>query len=123
MAQSKAGYILSIDQGTTGTTAILVDASGRVLWRVSREIAQIYPRPGWVEHDPAELFESCLEVVDELLEETETGPRQIEALGITNQRETTVVWERETRPPGRQCGGLAVPADGGPVRRDARQGS
>ena len=96
MAQSRAGYILSIDQGTTGTTAILVDASGRVLWRVSREIAQIYPHPGWVEHDPAELFESCLEVVDELLEETETGPRQIEALGITNQRETTVVWERET---------------------------
>ena len=99
MAQSRAGYILSIDQGTTGTTAILVDASGRVLWRVSREIAQIYPRPGWVEHDPAELFESCLEVVDELLEETETGPRQIEALGITNQRETTVVWERETGRP------------------------
>ena len=99
MAQSRAGYILSIDQGTTGTTAILVDASGRVLWRVSREIAQIYPRPGWVEHDPAELFESCLEVVDELLEETETGPRQIEALGITNQRETAVVWERETGRP------------------------
>ncbi len=99
MAQSRAGYILSIDQGTTGTTAILVDASGRVLWRVSREIAQIYPHPGWVEHDPAELFESCLEVVDELLEETETGPRQIEALGITNQRETTVVWERETGRP------------------------
>ena len=99
MAQSRAGYILSIDQGTTGTTAILVDASGRVLWRVSREIAQIYPRPGWVEHDPAEMFESCLEVVDELLEETETGPRQIEALGITNQRETTVVWERETGRP------------------------
>ncbi len=99
MAQSRAGYILSIDQGTTGTTAILVDASGRVLWRVSREIAQIYPHPGWVEHDPAELFESCLEVVDELLEETETGPRQIEALGITNQRETAVVWERETGRP------------------------
>ena len=99
MAQSRAGYILSIDQGTTGTTAILVDVSGRVLWRVSREIAQIYPRPGWVEHDPAELFESCLEVVDELLDETETGPRQIEALGITNQRETAVVWERETGRP------------------------
>ena len=99
MAQSRGGYILSIDQGTTGTTAILVDASGRVLWRVSREIAQIYPHPGWVEHDPAELFESCLEVVDELLDETETGPRQIEALGITNQRETAVVWERETGRP------------------------
>ena len=99
MAQSRAGYILSIDQGTTGTTAILVDVSGRVLWRVSREIAQIYPRPGWVEHDPLELFESCLEVVDELLDETETGPRQIEALGITNQRETAVVWERETGRP------------------------
>ena len=99
MAQSRAGYILSIDQGTTGTTAILVDASGRVLWQVSREIAQIYPRPGWVEHDPVELFESCLEVVDELLDETETGPRQIEALGIANQRETAVVWERETGRP------------------------
>jgi glycerol kinase len=96
---AKSGYILSIDQGTTGTTAILVDGSGRMLWSASREIAQIFPRPGWVEHDPVELFESCMEVVDELLEETETSPRQIEAIGITNQRETTVVWERDSGRP------------------------
>ena len=95
----KAGYILSIDQGTTGTTATLVDGSGRMLWSASREIAQIFPRPGWVEHDPVELFESCMAVVDELLEETETSPRQIEAIGITNQRETTVVWERDSGRP------------------------
>ena len=98
-ALPKPGYILSIDQGTTGTTAILVDGSGRALWRSSREIAQIYPQPGWVEHDPVELFESCIEVVDDLLEETEISPRQIEAVGISNQRETTVVWERDSGRP------------------------
>jgi glycerol kinase len=96
---AKSGYILSIDQGTTGTTAVLVDGSGRMLWSASREIAQIFPRPGWVEHDPIELFESCMAVVDELLEETEISPRQIEAIGITNQRETTVVWERDSGRP------------------------
>ena len=52
------GYILAIDQGTTGTTAILVDGSGRVLWKTYAEIAQLYPQPGWVEHDPDELFSS-----------------------------------------------------------------
>ena len=55
------GYVLALDQGTTGTTAMLIDASGAPLWTVSREIRQIYPRPGWVEHDPTELFESCIE--------------------------------------------------------------
>ncbi len=96
---TRAGYILAIDQGTTGTTALLVDGSGRVVWQTSQEIEQIYPQPGWVEHDPEELFDSCLAVVDELLEETETDPRQIEAVGIANQRETTLVWDRETGEP------------------------
>lgn len=94
-----AGYILAIDQGTTGTTALLVDGSGRVVWQTSQDIEQIYPQPGWVEHDPEDLFDSCLAVVDELLEETETDPRQIEAVGIANQRETTLVWDRETGEP------------------------
>ncbi|HAB30861.1 MAG TPA: glycerol kinase [Gemmatimonadetes bacterium] len=94
-----AGYILAIDQGTTGTTALLVDGSGRVVWQTSQEIEQIYPQPGWVEHDPEDLFDSCLAVVDELLEDTETDPRQIEAVGIANQRETTLVWDRETGEP------------------------
>lgn len=95
----KSGYIIALDQGTTGTTAVLVDGSGRVVWSVSREIEQIYPQPGWVEHDPAELFESCVETAGELLEETEVHPRAVRAIGITNQRETALVWDRATGEP------------------------
>ena len=93
------GYVLALDQGTTGTTAMLIDASGAPLWTVSREIRQIYPRPGWVEHDPVELFESCLAAADELLDMAEVHPRSIAALGIANQRETAVVWERASGAP------------------------
>ena len=70
-----------------------------MVWQVSNEITQIYPHPGWVEHDPAELFDSCIAAVDELLEETEISPRQIAALGIANQRETALVWERSSGKP------------------------
>ena len=96
---TQPGYIIALDQGTTGTTAMLIDGSGAPLWTVSREIRQIYPRPGWVEHDPRELFESCVEVVDELLEIAEAHPRSIAAIGITNQRETLVIWDRRTGEP------------------------
>lgn len=94
-----SGYIIAIDQGTTGTTAMLIDGTGVPLWTTSREIRQIYPRPGWVEHDPIELFESCLETIDELLEIAETHPRAIAGIGITNQRETLVMWDRRTGEP------------------------
>lgn len=94
-----SGYILAIDQGTTGTTALLVDGSGRVVWQSYREITQIYPQPGWVEHDPNDIFDSVIETVDDLLEATEVGPRQINSIGITNQRETTVIWDRATGKP------------------------
>ncbi len=96
---NQAGYILAIDQGTTGTTAILVDGSGKPLWQATHDIAQIYPRPGWVEHAPEELFGSCMAAIEELLEESEVSPRQVRALGIANQRETTLVWERATGRP------------------------
>ena len=96
---SAPGYILAIDQGTTGTTAMLVDSTGMPLWSVNREIRQIYPEPGWVEHDPEELFESCLHTVEELLEMAEAHPRSILALGISNQRETIVLWDRRTGEP------------------------
>ena len=99
MHQTKPGYILSLDQGTTGTTAMLIDSTGAPLWTVSREIRQIHPRPGWVEHDPKELFESCLETTEELLEMSEMHPRSIVAVGITNQRETLVMWDRRTGEP------------------------
>ena len=96
---TKSGYILSLDQGTTGTTAMLIDSTGAPLWTVSREIRQIHPRPGWVEHDPKELFESCQETTEELLEMSEMHPRSIVAIGITNQRETLVMWDRRTGEP------------------------
>ena len=95
----ESGYILALDQGTTGTTAMLIDETGAPLWTVSREIEQVYPRPGWVEHDPIELFESCLEATEELLEIAEAHPRAIVAIGITNQRETLVMWDRRTGQP------------------------
>ena len=95
----KFGYILAIDQGTTGTKALLLDASGNILGKTSQEITQIYPKPGWIEHDPLELFQSCLNVVRELLDETGVSPKQILAIGIANQRETTVIWDRVTGEP------------------------
>ena len=99
MLMPPSGYILAIDQGTTGTTALLVDGSGRVVWQAYQEITQIYPQPGWVEHNPNEIFDSVMETVEDLLESTEISPRQLIAIGITNQRETTIVWERSTGRP------------------------
>ncbi|MCH7744980.1 MAG: glycerol kinase, partial [Chloroflexi bacterium] len=96
---ASSGYILAIDQGTTGTTAILLDGFGKLVGQAKQEIAQIYPRPGWVEHDPEELFTSCLSVTQSLLKDADVSLKQIHALGITNQRETTIVWERETGRP------------------------
>ncbi|NTU90935.1 MAG: glycerol kinase GlpK [Chlorobiaceae bacterium] len=88
--------ILAIDQGTTGTTCMLFDRSGRVLARAYRELTQIYPRPGWVEHDPEEIWRTVTTCIEEILG---NWSGVIEAIGITNQRETTVVWERESGRP------------------------
>ena len=96
---STPGYILALDQGTTGTTAMLIDSTGMPLWTVNREIRQIYPNPGWVEHDPTELFESCLYAIEDLLEMAEAHPRSIVALGVANQRETIILWDRRTGEP------------------------
>ena len=96
---STSGYILAIDQGTTGTTALAVDHSGRVVGQAYREITQFYPQPGWVEHDPLELVDSCEATVAELLAGAGISPSEVRAVGITNQRETTIVWERATGRP------------------------
>ncbi|NTV03152.1 MAG: glycerol kinase GlpK [Chlorobiaceae bacterium] len=85
--------ILAIDQGTTGTTGMVYDRSGAVLARAYRELPQIYPQPGWVEHDPEEIWRTVVECVTEV---RTSYPGPVEAIGITNQRETTVVWERAT---------------------------
>jgi len=88
--------ILSIDQGTTGTTVLLVDAKGKILAKTYHEFEQIYPQRGWVEHDPEEIWETVVECVGEICATTDVT---IDAIGITNQRETTVVWDADTGSP------------------------
>ncbi len=88
--------ILSIDQGTTGTTVILVDHQGEILAKAYREFRQIYPQPSWVEHEPEEIWSTVTECIQELRSSCQ-GP--IEAVGITNQRETTVIWDADTGKP------------------------
>ena len=92
-------YILVIDQGTTGSAALLFDESGQVVSDADREIRQIYPQPGWVEHDPVEIFQTSLSVAKEALQKAGVAASQVKGLGITNQRETTVVWDRSTGKP------------------------
>lgn len=92
-------YILVIDQGTTGSAALLFNDSGQVVSSADREIRQIYPQPGWVEHDPVEIFQTSLAVAKEALQNAGLTTSQVKGLGITNQRETTVVWDRRTGKP------------------------
>jgi glycerol kinase len=93
------GYILVIDQGTTGSAALLFDVEGKVVSSADQEISQIYPQPGWVEHDPQEIFRTSLAVAREALQKAGVSVSQVEGMGITNQRETTVVWDRHTGEP------------------------
>ena len=92
-------YILALDQGTTSSRAILFDREENLVGSVSREFPQIYPREGWVEHDPADIWSSQYGCMTELLARCDVAPNQIAAVGITNQRETTVVWDRRTGQP------------------------
>ncbi len=93
------GLVLAIDQGTTGSTAILVDAELNVRGRATTEFPQHYPRPAWVEHQPEEIWASVQASVAVALRQANVDASQIQAIGITNQRETTVVWERDTSRP------------------------
>jgi len=87
-------YILSIDQGTTSSRAMLFDENGRAAFTSQREFTQHFPKDGWVEHDPEEIWSTTLEVVRDALYQANSEQRKIAAIGITNQRETTVVWDR-----------------------------
>ncbi|TGD74724.1 glycerol kinase GlpK [Mangrovimicrobium sediminis] len=91
-----AEYILAIDQGTTGSTVALMDAGGRLCASVNYEFPQIYPHPGWVEHRPAEIWASVLKGIRAVLRKGVCKPREIVAIGITNQRETAVLWDRDS---------------------------
>jgi len=89
-------YIGAIDQGTTSTRFMVFDADGCMVSVAQKEHRQIYPKPGWVEHDPAEIIARTLEVADEAIKSSRVSSEQLAAVGITNQRETTIVWERKT---------------------------
>lgn len=92
-------YVLAIDRGTTSSRAMLFDRAGHVAGVAQREFGQIFPQPGWVEHDPREILTSVYTTLTELLNREQIDPRQIAAIGITNQRETTVVWDKATGQP------------------------
>ena len=92
-------YILALDQGTTSSRAILFDQEGNIKASEQQEFTQIYPRPGWVEHDPKEIWNTQLKVLQALLRKQKVPAGQVAAIGITNQRETAVVWNRKTGEP------------------------
>ena len=94
-----ASYVIALDQGTTSSRAVLVDRQGRIVDAVQNPFPQIFPQPGWVEHDPRDILSSQLGALTELLVQNGLGPADIDSIGITNQRETTVVWNRETGQP------------------------
>ena len=92
-------YVLSLDQGTTSSRAILFDHDGKIAGTAAHEFPQIYPSSGWVEHDPFEILTSQLSSAVEVMGKAGVRPRDVVALGITNQRETTIVWDRESGKP------------------------
>ena len=92
-------YILALDQGTTSSRAIIFDKEQNIYGIAQKEFNQIYPNEGWVEHDPMEIWASQYGVLQEVLAKTNISPEQIEAIGITNQRETAIVWDKETGEP------------------------
>ena len=94
-----ANYVAAIDQGTTSTRFIIFDRTGALVSCAQEEHEQIYPRPGWVEHDPEEIWQRTQHVISTGLESAGLSPADLAAIGIANQRETTVVWNRRTGKP------------------------
>jgi glycerol kinase len=92
-------YILAIDQGTTSSRAIIFSHDGSIKATAQREFKQFYPKPGWVEHDAAEIWSTQAGVMAEAIASGGIHARDLAAIGITNQRETTVVWDRQTSEP------------------------
>ncbi len=92
-------FILAIDQGTTSTRAMLFDRSGNIINKAQEEFTQIYPQPGWVEHDPEEIWETTKIVMSSVLQDVKIKAQDIAGIGITNQRETTLIWDKNTGEP------------------------
>lgn len=92
-------YVMALDQGTTSSRCIVFDVNGKICSMAQKEFMQVYPMPGWVEHDPLEIWSSQISVVSEAMSKIKCSSKDIAAIGITNQRETTIVWDRETGKP------------------------
>src|SRR3954466_10681165 len=92
-------YVLALDQGTTSSRAILFNEEGAIVSVSQREFEQIYPQPGWVEHDPKEIYRTQRETAREAVRKAGVPLRELMAVGITNQRETTILWDRQTGEP------------------------
>src|SRR5437764_6164546 len=92
-------HVLALDQGTTSSRAIVFDEEGRAVATAQREFEQHYPQPGWVEHDPREIFSTQRETAREAVRKAKVALKDIMAVGITNQRETTLLWDRQTGEP------------------------
>ncbi len=99
MAEGEEGYILAVDQGTTGSTVIIFDRETRIIGRAYAPVRQIYPKPGWVEHDPMDILDGVIAAIREAVSRAGIGFDRINAIGITNQRETVVLWDKETGDP------------------------
>ena len=123
------GYVLAVDQGTTSSRAIIFDKSGDIVTKAQYPLTQHYPKPGWVEHDPMEILSTELLAMAEAFERSGLSPTDIAAIGITNQRETTILWDKTTGKPVSnaivwQCRRTAsicdrLNADGAPVPKSA----
>ena len=94
-----AKYIMALDQGTTSSRCILFDKEGKILSMAQKEFTQLYPNPGWVEHNPMEIWSSQLAVATEAMAVLGASAEDISGIGITNQRETTIVWDKNTGVP------------------------
>ncbi len=91
-----SGFLMAIDQGTTSSRAILFDSKGNVQWTAQQEFQQFYPQDGWVEHDPEEIWQTTLNVCRDVIQQGDISADKIISAGITNQRETTLVWDATT---------------------------
>ncbi|MGH7402227.1 MAG: FGGY family carbohydrate kinase, partial [Candidatus Rokuibacteriota bacterium] len=96
-------FVLALDQGTTGSTALVIDPEGAVRARGYAELPQHYPRPGWVEHEPAQIWATTVQALGLAVAASGIGPAEIAAVGITNQRETAILWERASGRPVRNA--------------------
>ena len=117
-----AKYVLALDQGTTSSRAIVFDKKGNIVAKAQKEFDQIYPAAGWVEHDPMEILFSQFQALTSVFASGGIKPEDIAAIGITNQRETTIMWDRERAPSTTPSSGSAAAQRSSATDKGGRHG-